>query len=85
MSSPLANATALRTIASSLWTPGTPSMNALWVLKQVVEPGGAVSLAAVLAGRIETRDRTTAVILSGGNVDPALFAAIIEDRFTPIP
>ena len=55
------------------------------VLKQVVEPGGAVSLAAVLAGKIETRDRTTAVILSGGNVDPALFAAIIEDRFTPIP
>ncbi len=54
------------------------------VLKQVVEPGGAVSLAAVLAGKIETRDRTTAVILSGGNVDPALFAAIIEDRFTPV-
>jgi len=54
------------------------------VLKQVVEPGGAVSLAAVLAGKVETRDRTTAVVLSGGNVDPALFAAIIEDRFTPI-
>ncbi|MDQ3126394.1 MAG: pyridoxal-5'-phosphate-dependent protein, partial [Pseudomonadota bacterium] len=54
------------------------------VLKQVVEPGGAVSLAAVLAGKVETRDRTTAVILSGGNVDPVLFAAIIEDRFTPI-
>jgi threonine dehydratase len=53
-------------------------------LKLVVEPGGAVSLAAVLAGKIETRDRTTALILSGGNVDPALFAAIIEDRFTPI-
>ena len=53
-------------------------------LKLVVEPGGAVSLAAVLAGKVETRDRTTAVILSGGNVDPALFAAIIEDRFTPI-
>ncbi|MDP2764372.1 MAG: threonine/serine dehydratase, partial [Brevundimonas sp.] len=49
-------------------------------LKLVVEPGGAVSLAAVLAGKVETRDRTTAVILSGGNVDPALFAAIIEDR-----
>ena len=54
------------------------------VLKLVVEPGGAVSLAAVLAGKIETRDLTTAVVLSGGNVDPALFAAIIEDRFTPI-
>lgn len=53
-------------------------------LKQVVEPGGAVSLAAVLAGKVEMRNRTTAVILSGGNVDPALFAAIIEDRFTPI-
>ncbi len=58
---------------------------AFHALKQVVEPGGAVSLAALLAGRIEARDRTTAVILSGGNVDPALFAAIIEDRFTPIP
>lgn len=54
------------------------------VLKLVVEPGGAVSLAAVLAGKVETRDRTTALVLSGGNVDPALFAAIIEDRFTPI-
>ena len=53
-------------------------------LKLVVEPGGAVSLAAVLAGKVEARDRTTAVILSGGNVDPALFAAIIEDRFTPV-
>ena len=53
-------------------------------LKLVVEPGGAVSLAAVLAGKVETRGRTTAVVLSGGNVDPPLFAAIIEDRFTPI-
>ena len=53
------------------------------VLKLVVEPGGAVSLAALLAGKIQAEDRTTAVVLSGGNVDPALFAAIIEDRFTP--
>ncbi len=51
-------------------------------LKLVVEPGGAVSLAALLAGRIEGGDRTTALVLSGGNVDPALFAAIIEGRFT---
>ena len=56
---------------------------AFQTLKLVVEPGGAVSLAAVLAGKVEAKDRTTAVILSGGNVDPALFAAIIEDRFTP--
>ncbi|WP_292073085.1 threonine ammonia-lyase [Brevundimonas sp. UBA7534] len=50
-------------------------------LKLVVEPGGAVSLAALLAGRIETRGRTTAIVLSGGNVDPGLFAAIVEGRF----
>ena len=54
------------------------------VLKLVVEPGGAVSLAALLAGKVETKGLTTAAVLSGGNVDPALFAAIIEDRFTPI-
>jgi threonine dehydratase len=51
-------------------------------LKLVVEPGGAAALAAVLAGKVETRSRTTAVVLSGGNIDPGLFAAIIEDRFT---
>lgn len=50
-------------------------------LKLVVEPGGAVSLAALLAGKIEAKDRVTAVVLSGGNVDPGLFAAIIEGRF----
>ena len=52
-------------------------------LKLVVEPGGAVSLAAVLAGKVEARDRTTAVILSGGNVDPALFAATLT-RFADL-
>lgn len=57
---------------------------AFHTLKLVVEPGGAVSLAAVLSGKVEAKDRTTAVILSGGNVDPALFAAIIENRFTPV-
>ena len=53
------------------------------VLKLVVEPGGAVSLAALLAGKVEAAGRTTAVVLSGGNVDPALFSAIIENRFDP--
>ena len=43
-------------------------------LKLVLEPGGAVSLAAALFGRIETRGRTIAVVASGGNVDPAVFA-----------
>ena len=45
-------------------------------LKLVVEPGGAVSLAAVLAGRAGTAGKTTAIVLSGGNVDIGLFASI---------
>ena len=45
-------------------------------LKLVVEPGGAVALAAVLAGKIETKDKVTAVVLSGGNVDAKLFSEI---------
>ena len=43
-------------------------------LKLVVEPGGAVALAALLAGRLDSRGRTTGIVLSGGNVDPAVFA-----------
>ena len=42
-------------------------------LKVVVEPGGAVALAAALSGRHDCRGRTTLVVLSGGNVDPGLF------------
>ena len=56
---------------------------AFHTLKLVVEPGGAVSLAAVLAGKVQTKGLATALVLSGGNIDPALFAAIIEDRFDP--
>jgi threonine dehydratase len=48
-------------------------------LKLVVEPGGAVALAAVLSGKLPLAQRTCAVMLSGGNVDPALFAAAITD------
>jgi threonine dehydratase len=49
-------------------------------LKLVVEPGGAVALAAVLSGKLPLARRVTAVVLSGGNVDPALFAAAITGR-----
>lgn len=52
-------------------------------LKLVVESGGAVSLAALLSGKVDVRDTTTVAVLSGGNIDPALFSAIIEDRFEP--
>ncbi|VWX51990.1 threonine/serine dehydratase [Novosphingobium sp. 9U] len=45
-------------------------------LRLVVEPGGAAALAAVLAGRIAVQPRT-AVILSGGNTDPAAYAQVL--------
>ncbi|MDG2108262.1 MAG: threonine/serine dehydratase [Woeseiaceae bacterium] len=45
-------------------------------LKFVVEPGGAVALAAVLFGKLETAGKTTAIVISGGNIDMDLFAEI---------
>lgn len=36
-------------------------------LKLLVEPGGAAALAALLAGRVEVKDKTVALVLSGGN------------------
>ena len=43
----------------------------------VVEPGGAVALAALLAGKLAPADGTV-VVLSGGNIDPALHARIVS-------
>jgi threonine dehydratase len=44
----------------------------------VAEPGGAVGLAAPLSGKAEPRERTV-VVVSGGNVDPALHAQIVAN------
>jgi threonine dehydratase len=38
-------------------------------LKLVVEPGGAVALAALLAGKIDATGKTVGIVLSGGNAD----------------
>ncbi|MDB5445478.1 MAG: threonine dehydratase [Phenylobacterium sp.] len=46
-------------------------------LKLVVEPGGSVGLAALLTGKVEAKGRTVGLVLSGGNVDPGLFARVI--------
>jgi threonine dehydratase len=48
-------------------------------LKLVVEPGGAVALAAALAGRLDLAGKTVLVVLSGGNVEPAVFAACLAE------
>lgn len=42
--------------------------------KIVVEPGGAVALAAALTGKLPVKDRAVAVVCSGGNVDHATYA-----------
>ena len=48
-------------------------------LKLVVEPGGAVCLAAVLAGKIDAAGQTTGLTLSGGNVDAELYRAVLAE------
>lgn len=47
------------------------------VLKLVVEPGGCVALTAALSGKIDLKGANAAIICSGGNVDPALFAQVL--------
>jgi threonine dehydratase len=46
-------------------------------LKLVVEPGGAVALAALMTGKIDVRDKVAVAVLSGGNVDPELFSQLV--------
>lgn len=46
-------------------------------LKLVVEPGGAVALATLLAGKLDVRGKVAVAVLSGGNVDPELFHRLV--------
>jgi threonine dehydratase len=46
-------------------------------LKLVVEPGGAVALAALLAGKISVAGKVAVAVLSGGNIDPELFFRLV--------
>jgi threonine dehydratase len=46
-------------------------------LKLVVEPGGAVALAALMARKVDARGRIAVAVLSGGNVDPELFYRLV--------
>lgn len=48
--------------------------------KLVVEPGGAVALAAALTGKLPVKGRAVAVVCSGGNVDHATFARALGRR-----
>ncbi|MCI3132957.1 threonine ammonia-lyase [Phenylobacterium aquaticum] len=55
---------------------------AFQVLKLVVEPGGVVCLAALLAGKVAQAKpgATVGLVLSGGNVDPELFARVLREE-----
>ena len=46
-------------------------------LKLVVEPGGAIGLAALLAGKLDVKGKVVVAVLSGGNVDPELFHKLV--------
>ncbi|AOL94589.1 L-threonine ammonia-lyase [Porphyrobacter sp. LM 6] len=48
-------------------------------LRLVVEPGGAAALAAALAGKVPV-DEGTVIMLTGGNADPAAYAATIASH-----
>lgn len=56
---------------------GTAVRYAFHELKLVVEPGGAIGLAALLAGKIAVKGKVVVAILSGANVDADLFARLI--------
>ena len=46
-------------------------------LKLVVEPGGAIGLAALLAGKLDVKGKVVVAVLSGGNVDADLFSRLV--------
>ena len=52
-------------------------------LKLIVEPGGVVALAALLANKLVVKDRTVAIVLSGGNIDRNTFLQCLEQYPSP--
>ena len=62
------------------WAEALAAMRAAFLrLKLVVEPGGAVALAAALFQSRSIQADTVIVILSGGNVDPVLFTQSLAE------
>ena len=53
-------------------------------LKLIVEPGGVVALAALLANKLEVKDKTVAIVLSGGNIDRNTFLRCLEQHPSPL-
>ena len=57
------------------------AMKFLWErMKIVVEPSGAVSVAGLMFGNIDVKEKRVGIILSGGNVDLSDFFSILEEK-----
>jgi threonine dehydratase len=52
-------------------------------LKLIIEPGGAVALAALLHDKLDVAGKTVCIILSGGNIDSKTFIECLEKYPTP--
>jgi threonine dehydratase len=67
--------------ATALWVSDSEAAEAVRLAWErhglVVEPGGAVALAALLSGKVAPLEETV-VVLSGGNIDPALHRRIVS-------
>ena len=50
----------------------------IWLKCECLQTGGAAALAALLAGKVEAVEGTV-VVLSGGNIEPALHARILSE------
>ena len=46
--------------------------------KQIVEPAGASTVAAVLSGKLDVKGKNVVCVLSGGNIDVSFVQSIIE-------
>ncbi len=55
---------------------------ALLRLKLVIEPSGAATLAAIMTNRLPENMRRVGVIISGGNIDPALLGTLAGNEMT---
>lgn len=70
--------------AGAIALPDTAVADAMRVafreFKLVLEPGGAIGLAAALSGKIDVKGARVGVIASGGNVDPETFARVIAGQ-----
>ena len=50
----------------------------------MVEPGGAIGLAALLAGRLDVKGKVVVAVLSGGNVDPGAVSQAGGVSYLPV-